>query len=199
MFQIEATKYIRAFAYQAEKMGNVYCGDCFYMLATDCYFICVIADGLGSGKAAYESSSAICRMVEKYQEEDLSTLLSKCNEGMKNKRGATVSLLKVDFLKRECVYSSVGNIRFTLYSPSNQFIYPLPVGGYLSGKPQKYRIHTFAYEQGSTFILYSDGLKLPMSRSLLKQYHTVEEITKNLEQYIPLRTDDLTYVVGQLL
>lgn len=199
MIQLQETGNIRILAYQIEKLGNDLCGDCFKFFITERYFLCVVADGLGSGEAAHESASVICQTVDQYQSEPLEVILSHCNEQVKNKRGATVSILKVDFSSRQCYYSSIGNIRFAVYTPNAQFIYPLPVNGYLSGKPQKYRVHTFTYEPNSTFMMYTDGLKLSTSRLILKECRTVEEMAKALEGYVHLRTDDLTYIVGQLL
>jgi negative regulator of sigma-B (phosphoserine phosphatase) len=117
---------------------------------------------------------------------------------MKDKRGATVSILKIDFKNRQFTYSSVGNIRFILCAPSGSFIYPLPLLGYLSGKPQKYRTQTFSYEKGSKFIIHSDGLLLPGIKSLLNKGQSVEDLSRNLESYTENRGDDLTYIVGQL-
>lgn len=198
MKQLQFTEKICAVAFQIEKQGNHICGDSFYMSATDDYFIAAIADGLGSGDAAKESSQAICRVVEDYQKEDVTKIFTYCNEIMKNKRGATVSIFKADFRLKQFTYSSVGNIRFVLYSPTGQYTYPVPVSGYLSGKPQKFRVQTFPYESGSKFIMHSDGLRVATIKSLLIDDGTVEETSQLLERYVPYRMDDLTYIVGQL-
>jgi len=196
--QFQTTSNIRAIAYQIEKQGKHICGDSFYMHATEDYFIAVIADGLGSGDAAKESSQVICQVVEDYQKADVTQILTYCNEIVKNKRGATVSILKIDFKFKKFTYSSVGNIRFVLYTPSGQYTYPVPISGFLSGKPQKFRTQTFSYESGSKFILHSDGLKISTIKSLLKDSSSVESISQKLDTYIPNRTDDLTYIIGQL-
>jgi len=198
MMQLQKTEKINVLAYQIEKIGNVYCGDSFYMLVTDESYLCVVADGLGSGEAAHVSSTAICQIIEQNKDESIETLMSLCNEEMKNKRGATVAILKIDLTTRECCYSSVGNIRFAFYIPSDRFIFPLPVSGYLSGKPQKYRIHRFQYEPESKFLMYTDGLSVTSNRPILKDSESVEEMSDSLKHLVPLRTDDLTYVVGQL-
>ncbi|MDQ0163488.1 PP2C family serine/threonine-protein phosphatase [Bacillus alveayuensis] len=198
MMQRQFTNNIQVLAYQIEKIGNISCGDSFYMLASDEYFVCTIADGLGSGEGAKDSSATVCEVVKKYQKEDIETIFNYCNQAMKNKRGATVSVLKVDFQRKLFTYSSVGNIRFVLYTPSGQYIYPIPVVGYLSGKKQKYRIQTFQYESGSKFIIYSDGLLAPTMKSLLKYCNTIDDIFRQLQVYVPLRKDDLTYIVGEL-
>jgi negative regulator of sigma-B (phosphoserine phosphatase) len=194
----ESNNYVHTLAFQLPKVGKICCGDSFYLKATEDYFICALADGLGSGEHANESSSAVSAIVEQMHGEDVELMMELCNKEMKDKRGATVSILKIDFKNRQFTYSSVGNIRFILCAPSGSFIYPLPLLGYLSGKPQKYRTQTFSYEKGSKFIIHSDGLLLPGIKSLLNKGQSVEDLSRNLESYTENRSDDLTYIVGQL-
>jgi phosphoserine phosphatase RsbX len=199
MVELDFNQYIQAIAYQIPKEGNVFNGDSFFMKVTDDYFICAVADGLGSGVHAYNSSNAIRQEVEQNHYKEVEVLIDSCNQVLKNKRGATISILKVHFLQKTFTYCSVGNIQFVLSSPSGRFIYPLPVLGYLSGKPQKYRCETFSYEKGSKFILHTDGLAIPGIKSLVSSSCSIEEISNYLEIYPKTGKDDLTYIVGQLL
>lgn len=199
MLELESNRHIKALAYQIQKEGNSCNGDSFFIKATEDYFICAVADGLGSGPDAYASSHAIREVVEKHHDEEVEVLLDDCNQVLKEKRGAAVSILKVNFSQTEFTYSSVGNICFVVYCPSGRVIYPLPVTGYLSGKPQKYRSDTFSYEKNAKFILHTDGLAIPAIKPLLSGFCTIEDIAAHLDQYIKSRHDDLTYIVGQLL
>lgn len=194
----ESNNFIHTLAYQLPKEGKTCCGDSYYIKATDEYFICALADGLGSGERANESSSAISALVEKKHHEEVDLLIDLCNQELKDKRGATVSILKIDFKNKQFTYSSVGNIRFILSSPSGSYIYPLPILGYLSGKPQKYRTQTYSYEEGSKFIIHTDGLVLPAIKTLLNNGQSIEDLSCHLDLYTKTRKDDLTYIVGQL-
>ncbi|MRX72081.1 SpoIIE family protein phosphatase [Bacillus lacus] len=198
MIKYESNKHVHALAYQQQKAGKTLCGDSFIMVTTDEYFMCAVSDGLGSGERAFESSSAISGVVSEYHHETIDVLLDRCNHVLKDKRGATVTLFKVDFLKKQFTYSSVGNVRFVLYSPSGTYIYPLPVLGYMSGKPQRYKVNTYSYEKGSKFIVHTDGLKVAAIKSLLKDFYSIEEISNHLEIFTHAKDDDLTYIVGQL-
>ncbi|MCY8464036.1 PP2C family serine/threonine-protein phosphatase [Bacillus atrophaeus] len=199
MIQVEENQHIQTLVYQLNKEGKSICGDSFYIKADDQELVCAVADGLGSGTLANESSSAIRDLAESHADEDVASIIERCNQAMKNKRGATASILKVDFAARQFTYCSVGNVRFILYSPSGECFYPLPVLGYLSGKPQKYKTHTFSYEKGSKFIIHTDGLNVPDIRSYLKKGQSIEEISNSLKIYTTSRNDDLTYILGQLL
>ncbi|MDQ0233612.1 PP2C family serine/threonine-protein phosphatase [Metabacillus malikii] len=194
----ESNDFVHTLAFQIPKQGKICCGDSFYINATEDYLICALADGLGSGEYANESSSAICTLVEENHHEDVEVLIDLCNKVLRNKRGATVSILKVDFKSKKFTYSSVGNIRFVFSLPSGSYIYPIPILGYLSGKPQKYRTQTYSYERGSKFIIHTDGLVLPAVKELLNQSHSVEELSQSLSKYTKVGNDDLTYIVGQL-
>ncbi|MGG4324209.1 PP2C family serine/threonine-protein phosphatase [Bacillus sonorensis] len=198
MIWTESNEHIQALVYQLPKEGKSVCGDSFYFNATDEGMICALADGLGSGSMAHESSSAISSIVKEHRDDDVSSLMERCNQALKQKRGATVSILKADFKTRTIVYSSVGNIRFILYAPSDKYIYPLPVTGYLSGKPQTYKTFTYTYEKGSRFIIHSDGLAVSSLRTYLKHHVTPEGISNQLEAYTKMGNDDLTYIIGQL-
>jgi phosphoserine phosphatase RsbX len=199
MLELESNEYIQTLVYQIQKEGNVCNGDSFFIKTTDDYFICAVADGLGSGIYAHASSNAIREVVEQFHYEEVDVLIDYCNKVLKDKRGATVSLFKVDFLLKKITYSSVGNIRFVLYSPSGQFFNPVPVYGYLSGKPQKYGIETFTYEKDAKFIIHTDGIYIPAIKHLLSSIRSIEEMSNHLKMYTKTRNDDLTYIIGQLL
>ncbi|MFC5465540.1 hypothetical protein [Lederbergia graminis] len=91
---------IQAHAFQTAKNDNIFCGDSFYVSVEEDYFIGVLADGLGSGELAYESSQAVVSIVKSNPEADVDTLMHYANEVLIRKRGAAVAILKVDFKKR---------------------------------------------------------------------------------------------------
>jgi negative regulator of sigma-B (phosphoserine phosphatase) len=198
MLELESNEHIHAVAYQIQKEGNLCNGDSFYMKTAEDYFICAVADGLGSGPEAHKSSSAIRTVVEEFHHEEVDVLIDACNKVLKGKRGATIAILKVHFFKMTFTYSAVGNIQFMLYCPSGKFIYPLPVLGFLSGKPQKHHSETYSYQKGSKFIIYSDGLLISNVKPLLSSFATIDDLSNQLKAYTTSRKDDLTYIVGQL-
>lgn len=190
---------LELFVHQTTKAGNTECGDSYFYKATDEYFICVIADGLGSGKYANEASTAVITVVEQYHHEELDQLMDRCNKVLLQKRGAAVSVLKFYFNKNEFVYSGVGNIRFFLYSPEGKLTYPLPVTGYLSGRPQTFNTQRFTYEPESKFLIYSDGYNISGAKSLLKGYRSTEAIADEIKRNNIDGIDDATFILGSLL
>lgn len=191
---------IELYAYQTIKEGKIECGDSYYYTATDNYFVCVLADGLGSGQYAHEASAAVVSVVEQHHHEDVDTLMKYCNNVLVQKRGAAVSIFKVYFETREFVYSCVGNIRFFLYTSNGKLTYPLPVTGYLSGKPQVFHTQRFVYEPESKFLIYSDGFdNIHGAKTILKGYRSVGAIAEQIKSEYANSMDDATFIVGSLL
>ncbi|MBM7621691.1 negative regulator of sigma-B (phosphoserine phosphatase) [Bacillus tianshenii] len=186
-------------AYQNPKNGMYFCGDSYYVNATDNYFICVVADGLGSGEYAHDASQAVISAAKAREKEDVTEIMKACNEAMKNKRGAAVSVFKVNYDKQEVVYSCVGNIRFFLYPPSEKLIYPLPVKGYLSGKPQNMKTHRFPFSSKMKFFVYSDGLNIPSVRKYIKDIPSATSLLEIAEIFTTDGMDDVTIISGEIL
>ncbi|UII56224.1 SpoIIE family protein phosphatase [Cytobacillus spongiae] len=190
---------VEVLAHQTTKEGKHFCGDSFFFTTTKDYFICVLADGLGSGEYANISSSAVISVVKEHHDKDVNTLMNYCNEVLAYKRGAAVLIFKVSFSQREFVYSCVGNIRFFLYSPSGKLTYPLPVKGYLSGRPQSLHTQRFSYEENSKFIIFSDGLDLNGVKSLLTGLFDVRTVAEKIKKNHSSTADDATFILGSLL
>ena len=68
---------VQLIASQSPKQGKVLCGDDYYFAVTDDYFICVLADGLGSGEFAHESSRAVTDVVREFQSENVEDIMEK--------------------------------------------------------------------------------------------------------------------------
>ncbi|MEG9298563.1 PP2C family serine/threonine-protein phosphatase [Mangrovibacillus sp. Mu-81] len=190
---------IELYAEQVSKNGNPYCGDSYYYASTNDYFVCVLADGLGSGKYAYESSHEVVEIVEQNHHEDVGILMDLCNNALQKKRGAAVAIIKAYYHSKEFVYSCVGNIRFYMYSPEGKITYPLPVTGFLSGRPQKYQTKRYSYEANSRFLLHSDGLNISGVKAVLQKYPTLHSTMHDIQSLVDGTADDTTYIVGSLL
>ncbi|WP_335872379.1 PP2C family serine/threonine-protein phosphatase [Bacillus sp. 2205SS5-2] len=184
---------------QSSKNENVFCGDSYFFKETKDYFICVLADGLGSGEYAYESSNAVITYVEENHAHSVDELMKESNKKMVHKRGAAVAILKVDFVEKTFEYSCVGNIRFYLYSPQGKLTYPLPVTGYLSGRPQKFKTQRFRYEDKSKFLMHSDGIQVMGIKALMNNRDNLLSISEDILELQTDISDDSTFIIGSLL
>ena len=190
---------VQLIASQSPKQRKVLCGDDYYFAVTDDYFICVLADGLGSGEFAHESSRAVTDVVREFQSENVEDIMERCNQSLQGKRGAAVAVFKVDFINKNFQYSCVGNIRFYLYPPNGKMIYPLPVTGYLSGRKQRFHTQQFTYIPSTKFFIHSDGFEMKGTKNFLRCAGTLEETAKKLESQNSALSDDITFIFGSLL
>lgn len=193
-------EHLEAHAYQTAKDSNAFCGDSFYLTLQDDYFLCILADGLGSGKLAYDASQTATSVVRLNPEKSVDLLMKECNQQLCGTRGAAVAILKVDFVHGTFDYSCVGNIRFYVYTPYGKIIYPMPVTGFLSGKPQQFRTHQYQYEANSKFLLHSDGFQNINTRSMLTSNQSIYSLSDQLKaKQKDNRRDDMSFIIGSLL
>jgi len=191
--------YLEVFVYQEAKEGNIESGDTYFTYMNDNYFLCAIADGLGNGPIARQSAEIIPMILSEYHHESLDELLLRCNELMFRKRGAAVAIAKVDFTAKTLEYSCVGNIKFYMTrKDDDKMIYPLPVMGYLSGRPQKLRTQMYTYKPGDLFLLHSDGVVLGNPKNTMRKSSGAYGLHQTLVDTIE-HGDDATFITGSLL
>ncbi len=191
--------YLEVFVYQEAKAGNSESGDTYFTYMNGDYFLCAIADGLGNGPIARQSAEIIPMILTEYHHETIDNLLIRCNELMYQKRGAAVAIVKVDFSEKTIEYSCVGNIKFYMTRRNDEkMIYPLPVMGYLSGRPQKLRTQIYTYKPGDLFLFHSDGVVLGNPKNTMRQSSGAYDLFQTLIDTIE-HGDDATFITGSLL
>lgn len=192
------TEHVEAVIFQQAKSGNIESGDTYFTHSESDYFLFAIADGLGNGPIARESAIVIPEILSEYHGESIDDLLVRCNEQMIQKRGAAVAIVKIDFKNKTIEYSCVGNVRFYIWQNREKMIYPLPVMGYLSGRPVKLNTQSYTYLPGDVFFLHSDGVELRSPTSLLKKSCSLFEIYNRVVR-TSVVDDDVTFIAGSLL
>jgi negative regulator of sigma-B (phosphoserine phosphatase) len=198
---IEHQQYNRAkvSTYQKPKKGNDLCGDSFYTHETDDYLVCAVADGLGSGELAKKASGKAAEVIDQNHSESVEQLMSLCNEGLRQTRGAVIAIVKIDFKNKIVTYSGVGNIRFMISTERQRAVHPLPKLGFLSGKPERFKIQEFTFEKELSFMLYSDGMDIhTVSRSLLTKMISPKESINFISGLPQDINDDATCLVGHV-
>lgn len=144
--------------FQQAKKGEIHCGDSYFYTETEHEFICVLADGLGSGKYARESAEAVIHIIKNNLHLKEEQVIEKCVEQLQGKRGVVLGILKIDFLTKMYKYSSIGNIGLIIKQDNGQKKQHIPQHGFLScaNRPLKKVVNTL-YPR-TTLVLYSDGV-----------------------------------------
>lgn len=184
--------------FQKAKKGNYYCGDSYFYCETEDEFVCALADGLGSGEHAKESSQIVIDIIRDNAHATVEELVKICNEQLVGKRGVVLGILKLDYRTNTSAFSSIGNIGIMSLSKDKIKKRNIPNAGYLAGFPRQFKVMKQELESGMTFIMFSDGvLDKELSQHFFKN-NGVENITRIYEYTSEkVRQDDTTLIVLQ--
>ncbi|WP_370458040.1 SpoIIE family protein phosphatase [Thalassobacillus sp. CUG 92003] len=196
----ESAPQINVSVYQKPKKGNYFCGDSYFYKETDTTFTCALADGLGSGQLAMESSQAVMDTIEQNPKLDLEPLIKKCNDALSGKRGVVLGLLQVDLVNRTYSYSSIGNIGIIMVSDQGKKKRIIPLAGYLAGRPRKFRVIRGEIESGMMFLLFSDGVDDRQLSSERVSMRDVDLVTRRYDEMNEINhNDDTTLIAMQIV
>ncbi len=183
--------------YQQAKKGNYYCGDSYFYEENENEFICAIADGLGSGEFANESSQIVIDIIESRKDEPVEHLMKQCNRELTGKRGVVLGVLKINFETKQYSFSSIGNIG--LMTVSSSFIKKrnIPLSGYLGGFSRNIKVLKEPLSKDLMFIMFSDGVS---SKTLSNKYFMNSDVNVITDTFASLLEksiddDDITLVV----
>lgn len=186
------------FTFQRAKLLQQYCGDVFYTYEKEDHFLCVLADGLGSGYEANLAAKAVTDIVESEPEADLVTMIEHCNQAVAGLRGAAVAIIRADFQLQKLAYVGLGNIRFYMLDRQGKLSFPLSTTGFLSGRTQHFKQKNLEFKPGSKFLLHSDGLVLKKVKNYLTSSQCIAKTGHSIERLVPdIPMDDVTFVLGK--
>jgi len=188
-------KKVEVSVYQEAKIGNYQCGDSYFYTELEDEFVCAIADGLGSGEFAKESSQIVIDIVKRNIHVTVEQLMSECNKQLSSKRGAVLGVLKIDFKTNQLTYSSIGNIGMMMVKKDKSKKRSIPSKGYLAGYRQPFKVVQEKLEAGMNVFMFSDGVAdRELSRPFFT-YETVANITREYEhRNSKNRYDDTTLI-----
>lgn len=188
-------KNVQVAIYHREKKGQLECGDSYFFTEVDDTFICALADGLGSGKEARESSEAVIDLIKSNVHATDEDIIRKCNHVLKSKRGVVLGILKVNYTSKSFTFSSIGNIGLLVISDNNKITRNIPMRGYLSNFERKLKVMDGKIEPNTNFLLYSDGvLDTELSSTYLLSGEVSEIINTYKSLYDKDRDDDTTLI-----
>ncbi|AXF57350.1 PP2C family serine/threonine-protein phosphatase [Salicibibacter kimchii] len=187
--------------YQKEKHGHSICGDAYYMIENDGYFLVAIADGLGSGENANRSARIAVNIIEKqHAGTSLEGLFVACNEALSHERGVVMTILKIDYASKNIFYGNIGNVGCILSINDGKCYRPIPSSGFLAGRRMTPRTYTYPYDSEVSFVLYSDGAEVHNMRDRFVQYHAApSEFVQNMVgSNDAICKDDITIISGHM-
>ncbi|TFJ92089.1 indirect negative regulator of sigma-B activity [Lentibacillus salicampi] len=182
--------------FQKAKKNQYYCGDSYFYIETDDEYVCALADGLGSGEFAKESSEIVISIIRENTNVTVEQLIKKCNQQLSGKRGAVIGILRIDFRIHQYSFSSIGNIGVVTMTEDGKRKRSIPNAGYLAGYHRSFKVVTDKLDQQTRFILFSDGVtdKDLSQRFLLNK--DVHQVVQSFAGYVDedVRADDTTLI-----
>lgn len=180
--------------YQKAKQNNYYCGDSYFYSETENEFICALADGLGSGEYAKESSQAVIDIIRSNTDKNVEQLMKECNKRLSGKRGVVLGVLKVNFPRQNYSFSSIGNIGMMTVA-QNRKKRSIPNAGYLAGYPRPFKIINEQLKPNTNFIMFTDGV---LDSDLSQKYFLNPDVREVVKGFAGTdggeRTDDTTLI-----
>lgn len=181
--------------FQRTKANNTECGDSYFYIETKTKFVCAIADGLGSGEFAKESSEIVINIIRDNMDESRESLINMINKQLIGKRGVVLGVLKICFKKQVYSFCSIGNIGIMINKKDKKRKRNLPSPGYLSGHQKNVRVMRGKLEPTMNFLMFSDGL---LENELSQSYFLDTDVNNVIETFISLndktRKDDTTLI-----
>ncbi|WP_440896796.1 indirect negative regulator of sigma-B activity [Amphibacillus sp. Q70] len=182
--------------YQKEKKGNYSCGDSYYYYQDDDFFLCALADGLGSGDMARDSSQAVMNVIKADPLLATSEIIKLSNQALIGKRGVVLGILKLDLRSLEYTYASIGNIGLMTITSEGIKKRNIPMSGYLGVYPRQTKEIRGKFKKSMLFVLFSDGvMPKDLTHSLFQKQSSVEITDAFAEQMDQNREDDTTLIV----
>lgn len=200
MAKTQFFKYVQLASFQEAKNKSSWCGDAFFCFENEEYFICAVSDGLGSGQLAYKASKVVMDYIRENHHEELISLMENCNRLLFNERGVVLSILKVDYIKKEIIYSNTGNINCIFYTADGILTRTIPGRGFLSGKKLVFKTQHIPYNDGLRFIIYTDGVDVQSTlQNIIIKENSITDVIHIVKKLADFKKDDITFLVGDVL
>jgi len=192
---VTGMKNVQTAVFQRPKDGNYHCGDSYFYLETGNEFICAIADGLGSGEYAKESSQIVINIIRENMDQPIEKIIKMCNEQLFGKRGVVLGILKMDFISTVYSFSSIGNIGIVVVDQDKNKKRNIPSSGYLAGYPRKFKVIQEKLQSNMNFVMFSDGITDKDLSEMSFFGKNVEDIIETFKyKSNPVRDDDTTLI-----
>jgi len=97
--------------------GQAVSGDLHFVKAFDHRVLLAAVDGIGHGPEATAAARRAVGILERHADESLVSLLSLCHGGLKQTRGAVMTLASLDPVKGTLSWLGIGNVEARLVRP----------------------------------------------------------------------------------
>ncbi|HYE31349.1 MAG TPA: ATP-binding SpoIIE family protein phosphatase [Methylomirabilota bacterium] len=176
--------------------GEVASGDAWAYVSSPVEHRFFLADGLGHGPGASESSEEAVRVFNDHAWESPTMLMNREHNALKKTRGAAIALAQVQFGTRLVRFTGVGNIAGGLCQNVKLCSF-VSHNGTAGAEMRKVQEFEYAWPHGASCILHSDGLGTRWNLNSLPGLlnHRPSVIAAGLFREFHRERDDVTVLV----
>ncbi len=120
-----------------------------------------VVDGLGHGPEAATAAERAVEVLRGFVSDDLELLLVRCDDALRDTRGAVLSACYLDLSARTLKWTGIGNVMGVLLrmgpgGSARERLAPRP--GVVGARPARARTETIEVNAGDLLVLGTDGL-----------------------------------------
>ncbi len=184
------------------KKDHVLCGDAWLATVQGKMMRIALIDGLGHGAHAHDASLLATQSLAAYSKLQPAEELSMLHQALKKTRGAVATIVHIDQVNHQLIYSGIGNIAMKMITPSvtkGCFSYNGIVGHIM---PASFNNHSFLWNEKTDFlIMHSDGIS---GRWDIQKYpgilqHHAMMVCAAIYKDFDRANDDSTILIGKFL
>jgi serine phosphatase RsbU (regulator of sigma subunit) len=159
-----------------------------------------VVDALGHGRRASQIATQAIETLTRHARDDVTTLILRCHEMLRERDGATVSLGSFDWRTHRVTWLGVGNVAGVLVPHAFQSEAPvrrlLVRGGVVGGDLPDLRPTVVALAPGDTLIIATDGIHEEFADELPGDL-TPQPLAEHIFAHYAKSTDDALVLVAR--
>jgi len=178
--------------------GESESGDYSVVKSFDHGMLVAVIDALGHGHDAAQAARVAAAALEQYAHEKLEDLFRRCDDLMRDTRGAAISVASIDRRNRTMSWLGVGNVTGALVradTTADQRVKRLIVrGGVVGLRLPELRSSAMPLLPGDTLVLATDGVRIDFTDSLPAKVGPQPLAEQILQRYATHNDDALVLV-----
>lgn len=161
---------ILEWAWAGAALGGGESGDQHIVAAQPQGALCAVVDGLGHGAEAAEAARAAIAILQAHAALPVQELVAKCHEGLRQTRGAVMSLAALDVAGASITWCGIGNVESVLFRAVPGAGRPREalacLGGVVGYRLPAPRVTNVPLHPKDVLVMATDGIRDDFSESL---------------------------------
>jgi serine/threonine protein phosphatase PrpC len=182
--------------------GQTVLGDAYLVAERRQGALLAVADGLGHGPEAAAAAEKAIGILKLSTDEDIPSLMRRCDLALKHTRGAVLSLATIDFDSRSLEWAGIGNVEGILLrrpvegGPPRRRLAPMP--GVLGDNARTPRTESNPLYAGDVLVFVTDGIVHSFADNLEPlMSSSPEQIARHILEECWRGTDDALVLVAR--